>query len=160
VFNSDDAAKWAEEGEDVILTRIETSPDDIVGMKASKGFLTSFGGIACHAAVVARGMGKTCVVGCDAINIDYKAKTMTVNGKVYKEGDYISLNGTEGNVYKGKIDLIKPKITKNFMRILKWARKYKRMQVKTNAEEIPEIKKALKFGAEGIGLCRTEHMFF
>ncbi len=145
VFEADDAVELAEKGEDVILARLETSPEDIIGMNASKGILTVRGGMTSHAAVVARGMGKTCVAGCSDIVIDYETQTLKVKGHTFHKGDFLSLDGTFGDVYKGKIDLLEPKLTKDFFRILKWAKKFKRMIVKTNAEEPKEIKTALEF---------------
>jgi len=156
VFFADEAAKY----ENTILARIETSPEDLEGMNVANGILTAKGGMTSHAAVVARGMGKCCVSGAGSIKIDYKARTMTTDGKVYKEGDWISLNGSEGVVYDGKIATIKPKVGGDFAKIMELADKYSRMYVRTNADTPHDSKVARDFGAKGIGLTRTEHMFF
>ncbi|HJO96193.1 MAG TPA: pyruvate, phosphate dikinase [Victivallales bacterium] len=160
VFSADEAEKWASEGKDVILTRIETSPEDITGMHVSKGILTSRGGMTSHAAVVARGMGTCCVAGCGEVVINYAKKQFSVNGAVVKEGDWISLNGSTGTVYNGKIDTVDPALTGPFGEIMELADKYRKLGIRTNADTPHDAQVAVKFGAEGIGLTRTEHMFF
>ena len=160
VFFADEAKEWAEEGKKVILVRIETSPEDIEGMNAAQGILTSRGGMTSHAAVVARGMGKCAVVGAGDIEIDYTKREFNVNGTVIKEGDWISLNGSTGEVYAGKIDTKDPEIGGYFGRLMQLADKYRKLNVRTNAETPRDAKVAREFGAEGIGLARTEHMFF
>ncbi len=160
VFNADDAESRAAKGEKVILTRIETSPEDISGMNAAVGILTSRGGMTSHAAVVARGMGKCCVAGAGDAVIDYKAKTLTIGGKKLKQGDFISLNGSTGVVYDGLVPTVEPKISGDFQTLMKWADDARRLGVRTNADVPKDATMAIKFGAEGIGLCRTEHMFF
>ena len=160
VFSAEDAEKWAEAGKSVILCRIETSPEDIGGMHVAKGILTARGGMTSHAAVVARGMGTCCVAGCGDIAIDYSQKQFNVGGVVIKEGDWISLNGSLGAVYQDKIDTIDPELTGTFGHIMELADKYRTMNVRTNADTPHDAGVAVKFGAEGIGLCRTEHMFF
>ncbi|MDY0152264.1 MAG: pyruvate, phosphate dikinase [Candidatus Cloacimonas sp.] len=160
VFFADDAEAWAEAGKKVILVRIETSPEDLRGMNVAKGILTARGGMTSHAAVVARGMGKCCVSGAGTLVIDYKARTMTVPGKVYKEGDWISLNGSTGKVLEGKIETQDPELSGDFGAIMQLADKYTRMKVRTNADTPKDAAVARNFGAQGIGLCRTEHMFF
>lgn len=160
VFSADDAEAWSAKGQSVILCRIETSPEDIGGMAVAKGILTARGGMTSHAAVVARGMGKCCVAGAGEIEIDYKTKKIKINGTVVKQGDWISLNGSTGAVYKGLIDTVDPKLTGPFGDIMKLADKYRTMGVRTNADTPTDTAVAVKFGAEGIGLCRTEHMFF
>ncbi len=160
VFHADDAEEWAQDGKNVILVRIETSPEDLKGMNEAKGILTAKGGMTSHAAVVARGMGKCCVSGAGSIKIDYKAKTMTVDGKTLKEGDWLSLNGSTGQVIKGKVATQAAELSGDFGEIMKLADKYARMKVRTNADSPKDSKVAREFGAEGIGLCRTEHMFF
>ena len=160
VFSADDAALWASKGERVIMVRIETSPEDLAGMAAAEGILTARGGMTSHAAVVARGMGKCCVSGAGALVIDYVAKTMTVDGTVLKEGDYISLNGSTGDVYLGAVATKEAELDADFAELMKLADKYTRMQVRTNADTPHDAAVARKFGAVGIGLCRTEHMFF
>ena len=160
VFSADDAALWASKGERVIMVRIETSPEDLAGMAAAEGILTARGGMTSHAAVVARGMGKCCVSGAGALVIDYVAKTMTVDGTVLKEGDYISLNGSTGDVYLGAVATKEAELDEDFAELMKLADKYTRMQVRTNADTPHDAEVARKFGAVGIGLCRTEHMFF
>ena len=160
VFFADEAEKWAEEGKEVVLIRIETSPEDLAGMHVSNGILTARGGMTSHAAVVARGMGKCCVSGAGSVLIDYKARTLTTGGKVFKEGDWISLNGTTGDVYEGKIDTIDPELSGDFGEVLALADKYSKMLVRTNADTPHDSTVARNFGAKGIGLCRTEHMFF
>ena len=160
VFSAHEAEEMAELGEAVILCRIETSPEDIGGMNAAKGILTSRGGMTSHAAVVARGMGKCCVAGCEDVVIDYKAKTLTAGGKTLKEGDWMSLNGSTGTVYAGQIATVDPSLTGPFGTIMKLADKYRTLGVRANADTPHDTAVAVKFGAEGIGLCRTEHMFF
>ncbi|MGM0496861.1 MAG: pyruvate, phosphate dikinase [Bacteroidota bacterium] len=160
VFFADDAEEWGTEGKDVILVRIETSPEDLKGMNEAKGILTARGGMTSHAAVVARGMGKCCVSGAGAIKIDYHKKTMTVDGETFKEGDWISLNGTTGEVYEGKVPTHDPELSGNFAKVMELSEKYTKMNVRTNADTPKDSNVARKFGATGIGLCRTEHMFF
>ena len=160
VFSADDAALWASKGERVIMVRIETSPEDLAGMAAAEGILTARGGMTSHAAVVARGMGKCCVSGAGALVIDYVAKTMTVDGTTLKEGDYISLNGSTGDVYLGAVATKEAELDADFAELMELANKYTRMQVRTNADTPHDAAVARKFGAVGIGLCRTEHMFF
>ncbi|MDD3154067.1 MAG: pyruvate, phosphate dikinase [Victivallaceae bacterium] len=160
VFSADDAEAWTSGGKHVILCRTETSPEDIGGMNVAQGIMTCRGGMTSHAAVVARGMGRCCVAGCGEAVIDYKAKKMTIGGKVIKEGDFISLNGSTGAVYLGKVDTVDPELTGPFGEIMKLADKYRRLGVRTNADTPHDTAVAVKFGAEGIGLCRTEHMFF
>ena len=160
VFTADDAAKWKEAGKKVVLVRLETSPEDITGMKAAQGILTVRGGMTSHAAVVARGMGTCCVSGCGDIAMDEANKKFTLAGKTYHEGDYISIDGSTGNIYDGIIPTVDAKIAGEFGRIMGWADKYRRMSVRTNADTPRDAKKARELGAEGIGLCRTEHMFF
>ncbi len=160
VFSAEEAERWAEMGRTVILVRIETSPEDIGGMAVAKGILTARGGMTSHAAVVARGMGTCCVAGAGDVVIDYKSKTMHVNGVHVKEGDWISLNGSTGVLYEGKIDTIEPRLTGAFATIMQWADKYRRLGVRANADTPHDAATAVRFGAEGIGLCRTEHMFF
>ena len=160
VFSADDAALWASKGERVVMVRIETSPEDLAGMAAAEGILTARGGMTSHAAVVARGMGKCCVSGAGALVIDYVAKTMTVDGTVLKEGDYISINGSTGEVYLGAVATKEAELDEDFSELMKLADKYTRMQVRTNADTPHDAAVARKFGAVGIGLCRTEHMFF
>ena len=160
VFFADEAKVWNEDGKKVILCRVETSPEDLAGMIAAQGILTARGGMTSHAAVVARGMGKCCVSGAESIIIDYKARTMTVDGKVYKEGDFISLNGSKGEVYEGQLATKDPEISEDFSNLLKLCDKYTRMYVRTNADTPKDAQKAIEFGAKGIGLTRTEHMFF
>ena len=160
VFFADDAENWATAGKKVILVRVETSPEDLKGMYLAKGILTARGGMTSHAAVVARGMGKCCVSGAGHLLIDYKARTLTAKGKVYKEGDWISLNGSTGNVYEGQIKTKEAELSGDFGELNQLATKYARMQVRTNADTPHDAKVARDFGAQGIGLCRTEHMFF
>ncbi|NOY64436.1 MAG: pyruvate, phosphate dikinase [Nitrospirae bacterium] len=160
VFSADDAEEWASRGEKVILVRPETSPEDIGGMHAAEGILTSRGGMTSHAAVVARGMGKCCVAGCNALNIDEEKKTLEVNGRILKEGDYITINGTTGEVIIGKVPLIEPELTKEFQTIMKWADEFREIGVRANADTPEDARRSREFGAEGIGLVRTEHMFF
>ncbi len=160
VFTADDAKQWAERGEKVVLVRLETSPEDIEGMKAAQGILTVRGGMTSHAAVVARGMGTCCVSGCSEIAMDEENKKFTLAGKTYVEGDYLSLDGSTGNIYDGLIPTVDASIGGDFGRIMAWADKYKVLKVRTNADTPVDAKKARELGAEGIGLCRTEHMFF
>jgi pyruvate,orthophosphate dikinase len=160
VFNADDAEEWAERGEDVILVRIETSPEDIGGMNAAKGILTSRGGMTSHAAVVARGMGKCCVAGCKDIFVVYSAHQFVIGDMAINEGDWISLDGSTGHVILGKVPTVEPEISGNFTKLMEWAGQYKRLQVRANADTPHDAQVALQFGAKGIGLCRTEHMFF
>ena len=160
VFHADDAEEWAKAGKEVILCRIETSPEDLRGMNVARGILTTRGGMTSHAAVVARGMGKCCVSAANATVINYKARTMKINGKLLKEGDWISLNGTTGNIYEGKIPTQDAELGEDFNELMRIADKYMRLQVRTNADTPKEATIARKFGAVGIGLCRTEHMFF
>jgi pyruvate,orthophosphate dikinase len=176
VFNSVDAEAWAKRREKVILTRIETSPEDIKGMSAAEGILTARGGMTSHAALVARQMGKVCVAGCGELAIDYARRTMTVKGKVLKEGDWISIDGTTGQVLEGKIstrpsevlqvlidrtlDPAKAPVYRTFAKVMKWADKHRTLKIRTNADQPDQSANAVAFGAEGIGLCRTEHMFF
>ncbi|EPZ55516.1 pyruvate phosphate dikinase, PEP/pyruvate binding domain protein [[Clostridium] sordellii ATCC 9714] len=159
-FNANDVVNASEKGEEVILVRLETSPEDIEGMVVSEGILTARGGMTSHAAVVARGMGKCCVAGCGEIKVDEYYKEMTVDGLVIKEGDYISLDGSTGCVYLGKVEKTDVALTGNFETLMNWVDKYKTLQVRTNADTPRDAAVAIKFGAEGIGLCRTEHMFF
>ena len=160
VFSADDAKEWAARGEKVVLVRLETSPEDIEGMKAAQGILTVRGGMTSHAAVVARGMGTCCVSGCGDIAMDEENKKFTLNGKEYHEGDTISLDGSTGNIYDGIIPTVDASIAGEFGRIMSWADKYRTLKVRTNADTPADAKKAKELGAEGIGLCRTEHMFF
>ena len=160
VFTAEDAVEWNERGEKVVLVRLETSPEDITGMKASQGILTVRGGMTSHAAVVARGMGTCCVSGCGDINMDEANKKFTLAGKEYHEGDFISIDGTTGNIYDGIIKTVDATIAGEFGRIMGWADKFRTMKVRTNADTPADAKKARELGAEGIGLCRTEHMFF
>lgn len=176
VFNAPDAEEWKKRGEQIILARLETSPEDIKGMDASEGILTARGGMTSHAALVARQMGKVCVAGCAALNIDYSTHTMRVNGQVIREGDWISLDGTTGEVIQGKVatkpsEVVQVLIDKTldpehapvyqeYAQVMKWADKYRRLRVRTNADQPDQSRNAVAFGAEGIGLCRTEHMFF
>ncbi len=160
VFTAEDAVEWNARGEKVVLVRLETSPEDITGMKASQGILTVRGGMTSHAAVVARGMGTCCVSGCGDINMDEANKKFTLNGKEFKEGDSISIDGSTGNIYDGIIPTVDATIAGEFGRIMDWADKYRTMKVRTNADTPADAKKARELGAEGIGLCRTEHMFF
>lgn len=160
VFNADDAHEWKERGEKVILVRIETSPEDLKGMNAAEGILTARGGMTSHAAVVARGMGKCCVSGCGALEIDYAKRKMKVEDIVLKEGDYISIDGSTGEVMLGKVATVEPEVTGKFGTIMQWADEIRKLKVRTNADTPHDAKVARNFGAEGIGLCRTEHMFF
>ncbi len=160
VFTAEDAEEWNNRGEKVILVRLETSPEDITGMKAAQGILTVRGGMTSHAAVVARGMGTCCVSGCGEIKMDEENKKFELAGKVYNEGDYISIDGSTGNIYDGIIPTVDAEIAGEFGRIMAWADKYRTLKVRTNADTPADAKKAVELGAEGIGLCRTEHMFF
>ena len=160
VFTAEDAKAWAERGEKVVLVRLETSPEDIEGMKAAQGILTVRGGMTSHAAVVARGMGTCCVSGCGAIKMDEENKQFELAGKTYREGDWLSLDGSTGNIYGEAIPTVDASISGEFGRIMAWADKYRQMKVRTNADNPRDTAQAVKFGAEGIGLCRTEHMFF
>lgn len=160
VFHADDAEQWNADGKKVIMVRIETSPEDLAGMAAAQGILTARGGMTSHAAVVARGMGKCCVSGAGAIQVDYKARTLTVEGITYNEGDYISLNGTTGGVYAGEIPTEAAELSGDFSALMDLCAKYSKMDVRTNADTPHDAKVAKDFGAVGIGLCRTEHMFF
>ncbi len=160
VFQADDAEAWAEKKKKVVLVRIETSPEDLRGMAVAQGILTMRGGMTSHAAVVARGMGKCCVSGAGEIVVDYKAKTLTMDGKTYQEGDWISLNGSTGDVYDGQVPTTEPELDGDFGAIMNLAAKYTKTLVRTNADSPRDAKQARNFGAQGIGLCRTEHMFF
>lgn len=160
VFTAEDAEKWDERGEKVVLVRLETSPEDITGMKVAQGILTVRGGMTSHAAVVARGMGTCCVSGCGDIAMDEANKKFTLAGKEYHEGDWISIDGTTGNIYDGQIPTADAKIAGEFGRVMAWADKFRTLKVRTNADTPEDAKKARELGAEGIGLCRTEHMFF
>ena len=160
VFSAEDAVEWAERGEKVVLVRLETSPEDITGMKSAQGILTVRGGMTSHAAVVARGMGTCCVSGCGDIKMDEANKKFELAGKTFVEGGYISIDGSTGNIYDGIIPTVDAKIAGEFGRVMEWADKYRRLKVRTNADTPTDAKKARELGAEGIGLCRTEHMFF
>ncbi|MBQ8742010.1 MAG: pyruvate, phosphate dikinase [Clostridia bacterium] len=160
VFSAEDAEAWKDAGKKVVLVRLETSPEDITGMKAAQGILTVRGGMTSHAAVVARGMGKCCVSGCGEIAMDEENKKFTLAGKTYVEGDYISIDGSTGNIYDGIIPTVDAEISGNFGTIMGWADEFRRLKVRTNADTPADAKKARELGAEGIGLCRTEHMFF
>jgi len=160
VFSAQKAEEWAERGEKVILVRRETSPEDVGGMAVAQGILTATGGKTSHAAVVARGWGKCCVVGAEKLDIDYKALAMSTNGKFVKEGDWITLDGSEGVVYTEAMPLVVPQLPKSYETLMKWADETRRLRVRTNVDTPQDARKAIEFGAEGIGLCRTEHMFF
>ena len=160
VFTAADAKAWKERGEKVVLVRLETSPEDIEGMKAAEGILTVRGGMTSHAAVVARGMGECCVSGCQEITMDEEGKRFRLGGKLFKEGDWLSIDGGTGNIYDGVVPTVDAKIAGEFGRIMMWADKFRRLKVRTNADTPRDAKKARELGAEGIGLCRTEHMFF
>ena len=160
VFTAEDAEVWAAKGEKVVLVRLETSPEDITGMKVAQGILTVRGGMTSHAAVVARGMGTCCVSGCGEIAMDEANKKFTLAGQVFNEGDFISIDGTTGNIYAGQIKTVDAQIAGEFGRVMAWADKYRKLKVRTNADTPADAKKARELGAEGIGLCRTEHMFF
>ena len=160
-FNAEEAVEVAKKGEEVILVRLETSPEDIEGMVLSQGVLTARGGMTSHAAVVARGMGKCCVAGCSEIKVDeYNKEIRTINDVVIKEGEYISIDGSTGFVYLGEIDKTSTELSGNFQELMNWVDEYRSMNVRTNADNPRDVATAVKFGAEGIGLCRTEHMFF
>jgi len=160
VFSSDEAAALKADGKKVILVRVETSPEDIHGMHAAEGILTTRGGMTSHAAVVARGMGKPCVSGAGALRVDYAAHTMTAGGQVFKQGDFITVDGSTGQVLAGKVEMIEPKLSGEFETLIGWADKVRKLGVRANADTPADAKAAMRFGAEGIGLCRTEHMFF
>ena len=160
VFFAEDAAKWHEAGHRVVMVRLETSPEDLAGMSAAEGILTARGGMTSHAAVVARGMGKCCVSGAGGINVDYKARTLEIDGVILREGDYISINGTTGEVYQGEVKTKPAEMTGDFAELMKLCDKYTKLVVRTNADTPHDAKVARSFGAVGIGLCRTEHMFF
>ena len=160
VFHADDAKEWHEDGHKVILVRIETSPEDLAGMAAAQGILTARGGMTSHAAVVARGMGKCCVSGVGSLNVNYKNKTVEIDGVVYKEGDYISLNGSTGQVYAGEVPTKAAELSGDFKELMDLCDKYTKLQVRTNADTPHDAQVARNFGAKGIGLTRTEHMFF
>ncbi len=160
VFDSDVAAEWAESGKKVILVRQETSPEDIGGMHASEGILTARGGMTSHAAVVARGMGKPCVAGCSSLEISEKGKTLRVSGKDFTEGDFITFDGSTGEVFEGIVPTIEAEISDDFAKFMVWADEIRKLRVRTNADNPEDSTTAVEFGAEGIGLCRTEHMFF
>ena len=160
VFSAKQAEEWAERGEKVILVRRETSPEDVGGMAVAQGILTATGGKTSHAAVVARGWGKCCVVGAEALNIDYQSRRMSSDGKVVQEGDWLTLDGSEGVVYSGEMPLVTPELPKSYATLMKWVDETRRLGVRTNADTPQDARKAREFGAEGIGLCRTEHMFF
>ena len=160
VFSAEDAMAWKKNGERVVLVRLETSPEDIEGMKAAEGILTVRGGMTSHAAVVARGMGECCVSGCQEISMDEEHKRFTLGGKTFKEGDWLSIDGSTGNIYDGIIPTVDASIVGEFGRIMMWADKFRKLKVRTNADTPRDAKKARELGAEGIGLCRTEHMFF
>jgi pyruvate,orthophosphate dikinase len=160
VFSSDEAAELKAAGKRVILVRVETSPEDIHGMHAAEGILTTRGGMTSHAAVVARGMGKPCVSGAGSIRVDYAARTMTAGSQAFKEGDFITIDGSTGQVLAGKVDMIEPQLSGEFATLIGWADKVRKLGVRANADTPTDAKAAMRFGAEGIGLCRTEHMFF
>ncbi len=160
VFDAHEADELAEAGEIVILVRVETSPEDLIGMNAAQGILTSRGGMTSHAAVVARGMGKCCVAGCGDIKIDEENETLSVSGITLKKGDYVTLDGSTGEVYEGQLALQDPELSDNFAKVMKWADEFRSLKIRTNADTPHDAENAIKFGAQGIGLCRTEHMFF
>ncbi|MCK5497697.1 MAG: pyruvate, phosphate dikinase [Gammaproteobacteria bacterium] len=160
VFDAHEADEMAEAGDKVILVRVETSPEDLIGMNAAQGILTSRGGMTSHAAVVARGMGKCCIAGCGDIKIDEENETFSVSGKIFKKGDYITLDGGAGKVYEGQLALQDPELSDNFARIMEWADEFRSLKIRANADTPHDAENAIKFGAQGIGLCRTEHMFF
>ncbi|MCK9466803.1 MAG: pyruvate, phosphate dikinase [Candidatus Absconditabacterales bacterium] len=160
VFTAEDAHEWAQEGKKILLIRTETSPEDIQGMHASQGILTARGGMTSHAAVVARGMGKCCVAGANEITIDEKSKTLTIGQRVFKEGDILTLDGSTGEVFAGELKTVDPELSGDFAILMQWADKYRKLGIRTNADTPNDALMAKKFGAEGIGLCRTEHMFF
>jgi pyruvate,orthophosphate dikinase len=160
VFTANEAEEMAEAGEDVVLVRKETSPEDVGGMQAARGILTQTGGKTSHAAVVARGWGKACIVGCGELKINYDTKRMSIRGRIIRQGDYITLDGSTGNVYSGEFTLVAPEPPEAFYTLMSWADRCRRLKVRTNADTPEDARKALEMGAEGIGLCRTEHMFF
>ena len=160
VFSSEEAERLNSMMQDTILVRVETSPEDINGMHASKGILTSRGGMTSHAAVVARGMGRPCVSGSSEIEIDYQKKLFKVKHTEIFEGDIITIDGSTGRIILGEVDTIKPEITGDFLKVMNWSDKYRKLKIRTNSETPDDTKTARDFGAEGIGLCRTEHMFF
>jgi pyruvate,orthophosphate dikinase len=160
VFTAHEAEEWARDGQKVILVRRETSPEDVGGMFVAQGILTATGGKTSHAAVVARGWGKCCVVGAEKLDIDYETKLMRANGRVVRQGDWITLDGSEGAVYEGEMGLVKPELPPAYETLMKWADGVRRLGVRTNADTPHDARKAREMGAEGIGLCRTEHMFF
>jgi pyruvate,orthophosphate dikinase len=160
VFSSDEAAQLKSDGKKVVLVRVETSPEDIHGMHAAEGILTTRGGMTSHAAVVARGMGKPCVSGAGSLRVDYATGTMSAGGKTFKKGDHITVDGSTGQVLAGKVDMIEPQLSGEFSTLIGWADKVRRLGVRANADTPTDAKAAVRFGAEGIGLCRTEHMFF
>src|SRR6185312_14459493 len=160
VFSSDEAAQLKSDGKKVVLVRVETSPEDIHGMHAAEGILTTRGGMTSHAAVVARGMGKPCVSGAGSLRVDYAAGTMVAGGQSFKKGDYITVDGSTGQVLAGKVDMVEPQLSGEFATLIGWADKVRRLGVRANADTPTDAKAAVRFGAEGIGLCRTEHMFF
>src|SRR5690242_4763311 len=160
VFTSDEAAQFNADGKKVILVRVETSPEDIHGMHAAQGILTTRGGMTSHAAVVARGMGKPCVSGAGSIRVDYAMKTMTAGSQTFRQGDFITIDGSTGQVLAGKIDMVEPQLSGEFATLIGWADKARRLGVRANADTPADAEAAVRFGAEGIGLCRTEHMFF
>ena len=160
VFNAETAKLFKEKGESCILVRVETSPEDIEGMNAAQGILTARGGMTSHAAVVARGMGKCCVAGCSEINVNENLKTLEIAGKIFREGDVITLDGGDGCVFSGSLGLVEANLSGNFGIIMKWADEVRQLKIRTNADTPKDAATAIKFGAEGIGLCRTEHMFF
>ena len=160
VFTAAEAEKLGAKGEKVILVRKETSPEDVGGMHAAKGILTATGGKTSHAAVVARGWGKCCIVGCEALNINYETKSFVINGKTVKHGEFITLDGSAGEIYSGDLPLKEPELPSSYYTILKWADEFRTLNVRTNADTPYDALNAIKMGAEGIGLCRTEHMFF
>ena len=160
VFDAEEASRWAAEGKTVILVRPETSPEDIRGMAAAKGILTARGGMTSHAAVVARGMGKCCVVGATGLIVDHAAGTMRADGKSFSRGDWITLDGSTGRVIAGQVKLVSPEMGDDFEKFMRWTDRYRRLRVRANADTPADAKRARAFGAEGIGLCRTEHMFF
>ena len=160
VFSANDAVEWAKQGKKVILVREETNPEDVEGMRAAQGILTGRGGMTAHAALVARGWGKCCIVGCSSLDIDVRNKTMKADGKEYREGDFLTLNGSRGYVYEGELAMISAAENPRFVQFMKYVDKYRTLKVRTNADTPEDAKKALDFGAQGIGLFRTEHMFY
>src|SRR5205807_3482120 len=160
VFSASKAEEWATKGDKVILVRRETSPEDVGGMAVAQGILTATGGKTSHAAVVARGWGKCCIVGCEQLDIDYAEKRLRANGRVVRQGDWITLDGSEGAVYEGEVALIMPELPPAYTTVMKWADETRRLRVRTNVDTPQDARKAREMGAEGIGLCRTEHMFF